>query len=394
VDLAGCFIPKILHRAISAIDGYVSETNSTEATLGIGGVFTGTDVDTLNYGMVLVSVYADVASATDGLSVQFRSSLSGTWRESDTFTIEAGAFKTFSVQTVYRFMRIVYTNGGAGQASFDLQTTLKPVYVKPSSHRVGDAISSEEDAELVKAVSTGLAPDGTYKNVLVTNSGNQKISIEEFDDAVATTMAYFTDNLEGESVLNVAAVMFGRASDSLVLPVKIEKTTQDTQVIEQEHAEIHSGDHYEITSYVNLSLNNVLDIRITTPDTGKWGHFVFELDVESQTEWFLHEVAVISVAGAAVTAYNNDRNSGNTAGLVFDLITNTSLANANADTDLTGATELKCGMVGSGKRSFGSTDRSKEIILKQNTIYNIRAVAVAAGYVNYDFEWYEHTNKN
>ena len=35
----------------------------------------------------------------------------------------------------------------------------------------------------------------------------------------------------------------------------------------------------------------------------------------------------------------------------------------------------------------------EEIILKQNTIYCFRAIANAAGYVNYDMEYYEHANR-
>jgi hypothetical protein len=172
VSLNGSFIPKIEAIAISAIDGYISETNTSVAPLGIGGVFTGDQVDTINYGMILIATYADEDSATDGLSIQFRSTGSGTWRESDTFSLGAGQEKIFTVQTVRRFMRIVYTNGGIAQTEFDLQTTLKPVYVKPSSHRVADIINGQDDAELVKANLTGKDQNGLYQNVRATEVGN------------------------------------------------------------------------------------------------------------------------------------------------------------------------------------------------------------------------------
>ncbi|MCK5019403.1 MAG: hypothetical protein KAS32_20260 [Candidatus Peribacteraceae bacterium] len=181
VKISGMYIPKVQSRAISAIDGHVSETNTTEEVLGIDGVFTGGQVDTLNYGMVMLAVYSDVASATDGLEIQFRSTPAGTWRASDNFTIPAATDKTYSIQAVRRFMRIVYTNGGTGQATFDLQTVLKPVYVKPSSHRVGDAISAEDDAELVKAALTGQKPNLDWVNFQATAAGNFKVSVEEYD---------------------------------------------------------------------------------------------------------------------------------------------------------------------------------------------------------------------
>ena len=177
VSLSSSFIPKIQSRAISAIDGYISETNSSTSILTAGSIFTGTLVDTLNYGMVVVSLRSDQASATNGLDVQF--STDGTnWDHSDVFNIAADTGKTFTFQTVARFMRIIYTNGGVNQTFFRLQTILKPVYVKPSSHRVTDSITGEDDAELVKSVITGQDAAGIFRNVKLTNEGLLKTSVD------------------------------------------------------------------------------------------------------------------------------------------------------------------------------------------------------------------------
>jgi hypothetical protein len=178
VTLSGMYVPKVQSRAISAIDGYVSETNTSEIPLAGGGVFTGGQVDTLNYGMAIVSVYADQDSLTDGLEIQFRSTPTGTWRAADNYSITALSEKTFSIQTVRRFMRVVYRNGAAAQTVFDLQTALKPVYVKPSSHRVADSISGQDDAELVKANLTALGPSA-FVNIGATASDNLKIANAE-----------------------------------------------------------------------------------------------------------------------------------------------------------------------------------------------------------------------
>lgn len=196
VGLNASLVPKIEAMSISAIDGYVSETNTSDIALGIDGVFEGGQVDTINYGMILIATFADEDSATDGLSIQFRSTPTGTWRESDSFTLGAGEEKVFSVQTVRRFMRIVYTNGGVGQTEFDLQTTLKPVYVKPSSHRVTDTINGQDDAELVKANLTAqsLLTDlfeniSSYRGTLNVNNAwvNRKIVNETFHQHDGTT---------------------------------------------------------------------------------------------------------------------------------------------------------------------------------------------------------------
>lgn len=184
VALSSSIIPKIQSRSISAIDGYISETNSSTLTLTSGSVFTGTAVDTLNYGMIVVSLKSDQASATDGLSVEF--SIDGTnWDHTDIFTIAANTGKTFTFQTVARFMRVIYTNGGVNQTFFRLQTTLKPVYVKPSSHRIKDSISGEDDGELVKAIITGENPGGSFVNFKSTTAGNFKVSLEELENAIS-----------------------------------------------------------------------------------------------------------------------------------------------------------------------------------------------------------------
>ena len=189
----------------------------------------------------------------------------------------------------------------------------------------------------------------------------------------------------------------GTVSDPYVPQVGIDSAnvnseTNAVKVVDYQHHEIHSGSHYFHVDVKDLSINEVYDIRITVPDTTKWAHFTFRLESESETLWYLYEDVAISTVGTTEVLYNNDRNSANTSGLAVDEILNTSLSNANADTDLTGASTLLTGIIGAG-RVGGADERNKEIILQQNTIYCIRTVASAAGYVDYTLEWYEHTNK-
>jgi hypothetical protein len=132
----------------------VSTDNSTATPLGISGVFTGTAEEVSEYGTISVGVFADVASATDGLSIQF--STDGTnWDHIDTFTIPSSTGKIFTVGPSARYYRVVYTNGTTAQASFRLQSVFKLSAPKPSSHRIQDSISTNDDAELVKAILSG-----------------------------------------------------------------------------------------------------------------------------------------------------------------------------------------------------------------------------------------------
>ena len=195
------------------LEGHLCSENSTDTPLGIGEVFTGSGwQDSLDYGVISIDVSADQASATDGLVVQW-SNDGITVHNTDSFTILANTNKTFTFGPANRYIRLKYTNGAVGQEVFQLNTLLRRVYVKPSSHRINDAIVGQDDAELVKSVSTGLAPDGTFKNVLVTNTGNQKISIEEFENAISSNSntqlnvtQFLADGTEGTKIVNSAGL--------------------------------------------------------------------------------------------------------------------------------------------------------------------------------------------
>lgn len=125
----------------------VSLLNSSSATLTSGSVFTGTSEDVSNFSEMRVSVFSDVASATDGLSLQ-QSSNGTNWDITDTYTVSlsaAGAGKTYVVPRQAKFFRIVYTNGGTNQATFRLQTILNRTATAPSSQRPTDAYTNETD---------------------------------------------------------------------------------------------------------------------------------------------------------------------------------------------------------------------------------------------------------
>jgi len=153
-------------REIETIDNAkVSTDNSSSAFLGAGIAFEGTGEDVIDFGTIEVSVYSDVASAVDGLSIEFSSD--GTnWDHKDVYTVPAATGKNYSVQRVAEWFRIVYTNGGDPQTEFRLQTILNKYYIKPSSHRLKDDINSDDDAELGICIikTEGSSPEN-YKTV-------------------------------------------------------------------------------------------------------------------------------------------------------------------------------------------------------------------------------------
>ncbi len=210
----GKYYKRISGRVVQYDQGEVSTANSTSTPLLAGKEFAGTAVNVLNAAIIFVTVYSDVASATDGLHIRI-SSDGITWRTDDVFTVPAGTEKTFSFQPNKNYFRIHYTNGDSNQTVFDLQTVIKKMYCKPSSHRIQDNIVDEDDAELVKSVITGKKASGTYTNFSATNSGNFKVSVEELESNISVNSnkqlkvtPYNSSGVEIGTVANPQNVIF------------------------------------------------------------------------------------------------------------------------------------------------------------------------------------------
>lgn len=178
--------------------GKIDEGNSTEENLLADGVFTGVSIDTLDYSSVTIAVYSDVASATNGLKIQY-SNDGVTWSDGETYDIIADRAKFFTPTLQSKCMRVVYINGSSPTTDFYIHTTLRKVPIKWSSHNIKDPIRAEDDAELVKSVLTGLGDDGTFRNVDISVSNRLKTVSQPYGYAVA----------EGDILNHVANLKFG-----------------------------------------------------------------------------------------------------------------------------------------------------------------------------------------
>ena len=175
--------------------------------------------------------------------------------------------------------------------------------------------------------------------------------------------------------------------------VRIDASTNSLQTVDYEHHEIHSGSHYFVVGYQDLSINEVLDFTWQMPDTAKWIHWTWKISTESETLWQVYEDVVETNPLTLITPYNNNRNSGNTSGTTMRGEVQANLSDANDDTDVSGGVLLASGISGSG-RDAGEEQRTHELILDQNILYCLRATASAAGFVNFEMQWYEHTDKH
>ena len=127
-------------------NGLVSSVNSSAVALGLGAVFTGTSEDITEYADVRVYVFANQASATDGLQMQ-QSSNGTNWDVIDSYTVPASTGKTYSVGVSAKFFRVMYTNGGVASTVFRLQTKYHKTYSKGSSVRPQDARANDNNME-------------------------------------------------------------------------------------------------------------------------------------------------------------------------------------------------------------------------------------------------------
>jgi hypothetical protein len=165
----------------------ISTNNSTTTPLGISGVFTGTGDDVSSYDSITVQLDSDVDSATDGMTFQF--SIDNTnWDDVYILSyLTANDSRHFQFPVTGQYFRIVYTNGGTGQAHFRVQTILHQGNVLASIHRLGDNVSPDRSAQLVGAALVAQAAGaGDFVPVQSTAGGNLKISVEEVNGATPT----------------------------------------------------------------------------------------------------------------------------------------------------------------------------------------------------------------
>lgn len=234
----------------------VSTNNSSVATLTSGSVFTGTADDCLNYSEIRVTVISNVASATDGISIQ-QSSDSTNWDITDVYTIAANTGKTFVIPRQARYMRVVYTNGGTGQASFRLQTILNKTGTSASSQRPADAYTNETDLiqqqsfvmgyngttwdRLRSTTANGLAVDVTRLSALVAGAAIiGKVGIDQTTPGTTNLVALAANQSVNVAQINGVTTLMGNgttgtgsqrvtiASDNTPFPIKIDQTTPGT----------------------------------------------------------------------------------------------------------------------------------------------------------------------
>ncbi len=99
----------------------ISNGNSTSATLGVSGIFTGTIEDVSKYISILITINSNVSSSSNGIQVWFGATTSSLKLKAQ-YTYNANENMSMPLKVTDRFFRIIYNNGTTLQTTFTLQT--------------------------------------------------------------------------------------------------------------------------------------------------------------------------------------------------------------------------------------------------------------------------------
>ena len=142
-----------------------------------------------------------------------------------------------------------------------------------------------------------------------------------------------------------------------------------------QHHEIHEGNHYTV-SVVDLDVDiaGPKYVRITAPDSATRIHFVGVASADGAALVEFYEDPTILAAGTALTEYNNDRNSANTA-------TATTFEDTTTQAPNNDGTLLFAGRIGGTGRAqtriAGELANREEWILEQNEDYLVKVTVDA-----------------
>lgn len=169
----------------------------------------------------------------------------------------------------------------------------------------------------------------------------------------------------------------------------IDKNTHALEEIDLAHSKIHDGDHYFCSKYEDLADTEVLDMVVVTPNSEIWNHMLFFIQGQMATLSQLYEDSS-HTAATGMTAQNNNRNSGNAAGLAVSETTAD-----GADGNLIYETKFgaSTGAGANAHKAGGEARGDSEIILKANSTYYLKNTSQADGNtVEILLEWYENKN--
>ena len=184
-------------------------------------------------------------------------------------------------------------------------------------------------------------------------------------------------------------------------PIRVDASSHAVKTISYPHSEIHSGSYfYVMYSVASLGAmttpTDMINFNWTTPNTTKWGHFAFY--AKGTAGWRVRLIEAYTGGATSpdgqLTILNKNRNS-----IVTSTFTDGATANQvdyNAELATGGTTLWDEYLEGSsGPQAGGSQSGGREeIVLKQNTAYQLSLYGTDANPATLYMHWYEHTDKD
>ena len=159
-------------------------------------------------------------------------------------------------------------------------------------------------------------------------------------------------------------------------------------IVPFEHHEVHMGAFYLVKAFAD----GTQTFLFVTPNTDIWGHAEWSFAAEGEFELFLYEDVSTSNDGAALIEHNAERNSANVATIVAT--SGPTLAGGVLGDGGQGGDLLWAAKIGAGPTAGESRAQGHEVIWRTDTKYWFQLTQTGQGtlYVDWDFNWYEHTN--
>jgi hypothetical protein len=197
--------------------------NSTTATLGGGANFTGTAFDLDGYSTWSVNIFSDVASAANGLDIQWSDDATN-WDFTDQTTSVAAVGNMITFGRKARYVRLFYTNGAGAQATFRVTAYAQPVAVRQTRKFVGTVLTDADTGQVVVAALQGhtTAGGGAWVDVKVNPSGSLSV-VEDSGAAIATSLAILddwdeTDRAKVNVIVGQAGIAAGAGAVGVTVP--------------------------------------------------------------------------------------------------------------------------------------------------------------------------------
>lgn len=274
---------RVTSTGLAVINGLVSTGNSSTALLGSGAVFTGTGEEIKEYSSVDVLSFSDVASATNGLSIQ-TSTNNTDWIVYQTFTTPTAANFYQSFPTIGRYFRLVYTNSGTAQATFRLQVIYRTAAPAPRVYDLNTLNATTENVQGVvlrgstnsNSFELGTTTNPMFASGIATTGGGDTNHMpvggkSETVDDTAPAIVPGSDAQNVPFVLDRNGALFTHPHPPRAWHTSNEYTTQQTDVT------VKAAPGASLSLFVtdiSLSCNGAATITIEESTTTlKWRHY-------------------------------------------------------------------------------------------------------------------------